>query len=48
VGIQFIAVAMEVNMEVHQKLKIEPPCNPVIACLGINPREYELTYYRDT
>ena len=42
------AATLENSMEVLKKLKIELPCDPAIALLGIYPRDTDVLFLRDT
>ena len=46
VGMQTGAAALENSVEVPQKIKIEPPYDPVTALLGIYPRDTGVLIHR--
>ena len=48
VGMQTGAAALENSVEVLKILKIDLPCDPAIALLGINPRDTGVLMHRDT
>jgi hypothetical protein len=47
-GMQISTTTIESSLEIPQKLKIELSYDPVIALLGIYPKECKSGYSRDT